>query len=73
MTDLDLYTRYPQLTKKQRAVAALLVTGMTNKEMARELEISPRTVEDHRHQIYRKLGVRNVAGLFHKIHSEAQQ
>ena len=36
---------------------------MTTKEIARELGISPKTVEFHRGQLMEKLGVRDVTGL----------
>jgi DNA-binding CsgD family transcriptional regulator len=37
--------------------------GHTNREMAAQLGISPRTVESHRENLMKKLGVRTVAGL----------
>lgn len=52
-----------ELTERESQVAALLAEGLTNKEAARRLEISPRTVEGHRASIFQKLDVRNVAGL----------
>ena len=36
---------------------------MTSKEMARELGLSPRTVEGHRNNILLKTGARNTAGI----------
>jgi len=55
------------LTRRQREVCDLICQGKSNKEIARALEISPRTVEDHRLGITRKLAVPNVAALVHKI------
>ncbi|WP_022697376.1 response regulator transcription factor [Euryhalocaulis caribicus] len=51
------------LTEREREVARALNEGLTNKEIARELEVSPRTIEIHRSRVFSKLGVRNVAGL----------
>lgn len=52
-----------ELTPREREVADLLNEGLTNKEVARQLDCSPRTVEIHRARVLKKLGVRNVAGL----------
>lgn len=51
------------LTDREREIADALNRGLTNKEVARRLEISPRTVEIHRARVFAKLGVRNVAEL----------
>jgi DNA-binding CsgD family transcriptional regulator len=55
------------LTPRQREVCDLVIQGKTNKEIARVLHISHRTVEDHRTDVYGKLDVRNSAALVHKI------
>lgn len=52
-----------ELTPREREVAVHLNEGMTNKEVARALDCSPRTVEIHRARVLKKLEVRNVAGL----------
>lgn len=51
------------LTRKERVVLAQTVKGSSSKESARLLGISPRTVEFHRANILRKLGVRNTPEL----------
>jgi predicted ATPase/DNA-binding CsgD family transcriptional regulator/DNA-binding XRE family transcriptional regulator len=45
------------LTARQAQVLALLATGLTNKQIAAELYLSPATVERHLATIYRNLGV----------------
>lgn len=45
------------LTPQERRVAAAVVTGASNREVAAELFLSPKTIEFHLGQIYRKLGV----------------
>jgi len=51
------------LTPREREVLALIVTGASNKEAGRRLDISPRTVESHRARIMDKLGAKNAADL----------
>jgi DNA-binding NarL/FixJ family response regulator len=51
------------LTARERDVLVRIAEGRTNKEIAAELGISPRTVETHRLSLTRKLDIRSVAGL----------
>jgi RNA polymerase sigma factor (sigma-70 family) len=51
------------LTQREREVLALVADGRSNKEIAEELGISPRTVESHRESLTRKLRIRSIAGL----------
>ncbi|UZE49320.1 helix-turn-helix transcriptional regulator [Rhodopseudomonas sp. P2A-2r] len=55
------------LTPREQEVLNLVSGGVTNKEGALLLKISPRTFEAHRAQIMRKLGARNVADLLRKV------
>lgn len=45
------------LTRREREIATLAVRGRSTRELAEELNISYRTVENHLHRIYTKLGV----------------
>ena len=56
-----------RLTSKQREVCDFIVQGMTNKEISVRMGISHRTVEDHRHCTFKKLGVHNAAQLVRKV------
>lgn len=47
------------LTRKQQAVLSLMGQGLSNKEIARKLQISPETVKSHAKSLYRQLGVKN--------------
>ena len=55
-----------QFTEREQDVLKLIVAGMTNKEVAQRLDISPRTVNFHLDNIYSKLGVnsRTEAAVF---------
>jgi non-specific serine/threonine protein kinase len=46
----------PKLTERERQVAALVAEGLTNKEIAARLVISPRTVQGHVEHLLAKLG-----------------
>ncbi|HDS1735419.1 helix-turn-helix transcriptional regulator [Pseudomonas sp. BP8] len=55
------------LTARERDVAALLVDGLTSKEAARNLGISPRTVDIHRASLLRKYSVSSTQELIRRI------
>ena len=52
-----------QLTNREQTVLLQLAQGKSNKEVALALDISVRTVETHRKNIKRKLGISSTAGL----------
>jgi DNA-binding CsgD family transcriptional regulator len=52
-----------QLTATERRVAELTASGLTNREVAAQLFVSPKTVEANLARVYRKLGVRSRAEL----------
>ena len=52
-----------QLTSREQTVLLQLAQGQSNKEVAAVLNISVRTVETHRKNIKRKLGISSTAGL----------
>ena len=62
--------RRGKLTPREREVLAQIAAGATNKEAARTLRISPRTVEVHRARIMEKLGARNAADLVRIVLSD---
>jgi len=51
------------LTRREKQILAMIARGMTNKEVAHDLEISIHTVENHRANLSEKLGSKNVASL----------
>ena len=51
------------LTEREQTILLQLAQGKSNKEVALTLDISVRTVETHRKNIKRKLGISSTAGL----------
>jgi len=51
------------LTPREREVMSYVITGMLNKQIAGELDISEETVKIHRGRVMRKLGIASVAEL----------
>ncbi len=49
-----------RLTARERDVLNLVIAGRTNREIAVELSLSPKTVMHHTGAIYRKLDVRGA-------------
>ncbi len=55
--------RNERLTPRQVEILRLVAGGSTTKEIARQLEISPKTVEFHRARLMQRIGVHDVTGL----------
>ena len=56
-------SRLDSLTPREVEVLVLVAQGKTNRGIADQLGISPRTVETHRERVMGKLRIRSVAGL----------
>ena len=54
---------YATLTKREQQLLNLIVTGSSNKDIARKLDISIKTVQAHRARLIKKLAVKSLAGL----------
>jgi two-component system response regulator FixJ len=67
-TDLrELRARVESLTKRQREVMEFAAAGLSNKEIALRLRISPRTVEIHRAWMMERMQARNLAELVRMV------
>ena len=59
----DARAQLERLTRRERDVLALLLRGRTNKQVAKEMGISPRTAEVHRRNILHKTRAGNLLEL----------
>jgi DNA-binding NarL/FixJ family response regulator len=53
----------PGLTRREEQLVPMINRGLTNKEIAAQLNLSEKTVKNHVHRILRKVGVENRFGL----------
>jgi PAS domain S-box-containing protein len=56
-----------ELTPREREIAALLVEGKTSKLIARQIGLSPRTVEMHRAKLMKKFAAATSSELVHRL------
>ena len=59
--------RVDSLTARERQILGLVGSGKITKQIARELTISPKTVEVHRSNIMKKMHVDSAAELLHMV------
>jgi two-component system, LuxR family, response regulator FixJ len=62
----ELQSRFDSLSARQLEVMELAVAGLSSKEIAIRLNISPKTVENHRAWVMERIGARNIADLIRK-------
>jgi two-component system, LuxR family, response regulator FixJ len=62
-----LEARRRGLSPRQIEVMHLVAEGFSNKEIAQQLDISPRTVENYRAWVMEKMGANNLADLVRKV------
>jgi DNA-binding CsgD family transcriptional regulator len=63
----DATTAWATLTTTERALAALVAKGMTNRQVAERLIISRHTADACLRHLFRKLGLNSAAGLAHLV------
>jgi two-component system response regulator FixJ len=63
----DLAARVAELSPRQREVMHLVAEGLSNKQIALRLGISPRTVENYRAWAMERMGASNLADLVRKV------
>jgi len=63
----DVDAKGSTLTEREKEIAILLAKSFSSKEVAVKLDISAKTVENHRTNLMRKLGVHDVAGVIRYV------
>jgi two-component system, LuxR family, response regulator FixJ len=64
--DREARERYARLSEREREVLSLVIEGLTAKQIARALGVSPRTVETHRANLGAKLETDSLAQLIRR-------
>jgi two-component system, NarL family, response regulator DevR len=59
------------LTRREQQLIPLIERGMTNKEIASQLNLSEQTVKNHIHRILRKVGVEDRLSVFEAFQAQA--
>ena len=60
------------LTAREKEIALLCSKGLVNKEIAERLALSPRTVETHKNNIFRKLDINSTSELVDLLQAESK-
>jgi two-component system, LuxR family, response regulator FixJ len=72
LEDRHARERYALLSEREREVLSMIIAGLTNKEIGRALQLSPRTVETHRANLFAKLEVESLALLIRRFAAVAE-
>jgi len=59
----EVMNQLARISGREREVLELVADGLSSKEIARQLDLSPRTIEVHRANLFSKLGVESLADL----------
>ncbi|WP_159877019.1 response regulator transcription factor [Aquitalea denitrificans] len=59
----EVMMQLDRISGREREVLELVADGLSSKEIARQLDLSPRTIEVHRANLFSKLGVDSLADL----------
>ena len=65
--DISEHRPMADMTTRERQVAKMMAEGLTSKEIAQDLDISPRTVEVHRARLLDKFQARNSLELIARL------
>jgi DNA-binding NarL/FixJ family response regulator len=60
----------PKLSKKEKAIIKFVIDGASSREIAEKLSLSIRTVDNHRANMMKRLGVKNAVELVKKVLDE---
>ncbi|MBI3137714.1 MAG: response regulator transcription factor [Sphingobacteriales bacterium] len=70
-TEDDTTNRVCTLTRRELEIISMIREGLSSHDIAGRLEISQRTVEVHRYNIFKKLNVSNVISMMRVLNQEA--
>lgn len=59
------------LTRRERQLVPMIGRGLTNKEIAKELNLSEQTIKNHVHRILHKVGVENRLGIVAAVDAQS--
>lgn len=59
----DVRQKLEKITEREMGILQLVADGLSSKEIAKMLDVSPRTIEAHRANLFNKLGVTSLAEL----------
>lgn len=57
------FEKFDNLSLREKEILSLVTSGKTSKEIAQDLEISPKTVEAHRASLLKKLGAKSTSSV----------
>lgn len=66
-TTSEVLSRVALLSQREREVLIGIIRGKSSKQLARELHLSPRTVESHRARVLAKMQVRSTSELIRRV------
>ncbi len=64
---ISFYHQYNTLTQREKAVLTELIKGLTNRQIALNLNVSLRTIEAHRSNMMKKLKASNLVDLMREL------
>jgi len=64
-----IQTCFDRLTQREKEVLKLIIDNNSSKQVAKQLAISPRTIDAHRARIMEKMQANNIVGLVAKVMS----
>jgi DNA-binding NarL/FixJ family response regulator len=59
-----------KLSKKEKSIIAFIIDGASSREIAEKLSLSIRTVDNHRANMMKRLGVKNAVELVKRVLEE---
>jgi len=71
LSDNDTTPHIGMLTERELEIISYVKEGLSSKEIAGSINVALKTVEVHRHNILKKLKLKNASSLVNFMHSNA--